>query len=195
MISAMSSQSGGSLNMSLDRMIIEYHGDLSGVNLETLSSIYDLGHQDEENEVNPRSGRHNDDVEPEAHVPCRSSIKANGKNIHKKGEKFNVRTLSKKVVSLFSSNSKIKKEVEEAKSSVAETKKVSKEVIDKLVGLEDEVTRLRASLNLSEVRLSQTDERLTDALERLDKDTDEAVIQTRGAHETLFVRLYRFLES
>ncbi|KAK0573021.1 hypothetical protein LWI29_001975 [Acer saccharum] len=88
-----------------------------------------------------------------------------------------VKKLSKKVASLSSLNSKLKKEVEETKT-VAE--KALKEVSDKLAKAEEENAQLRASLKSSEEKVSQTNEMLTYAIERLDKATDEAVIQTRG---------------
>ncbi|KAK2646248.1 hypothetical protein Ddye_021443 [Dipteronia dyeriana] len=89
-----------------------------------------------------------------------------------------VNALSKRVTSLSSLTSKMKKEVEETKYSMAEMNKVSKEVINKLSGLEEEVARVRDSLKSSGDKLSQTDKRLANALERLDNAADEAVIET-----------------
>ncbi|KAK2649794.1 hypothetical protein Ddye_017283 [Dipteronia dyeriana] len=55
-----------------------------------------------------------------------------------------VKNLSKKVSILISSNSKLKRELKEAKSTMTEAKRASKVAIDKLVGLEDEDYRLKA---------------------------------------------------
>ncbi|KAK0571605.1 hypothetical protein LWI29_018762 [Acer saccharum] len=91
-----------------------------------------------------------------------------------------LRNLSKKVTSLTFSNAKIKKELEEARCAEAGAKEAMKGAVDKLAGLKRENASLQASLKSSEDKLSQTDKMLTDALERLDKAVDEAVIETRG---------------
>ncbi|KAK1592396.1 hypothetical protein Q3G72_024187 [Acer saccharum] len=88
-----------------------------------------------------------------------------------------VKNLSKKFTSLSSSNSKLKKEVRETKSGA---EKALKEVSDKLAKVEEENARLRAFLKSSKENMSQTDDMLVDVIERLDKATDKAVIQTRG---------------
>ncbi|KAK2658598.1 hypothetical protein Ddye_005131 [Dipteronia dyeriana] len=83
-----------------------------------------------------------------------------------------VSNLSKRVSSPNSSNSKLKKEVEKTKS---ESDLVFKEVSDKLARFEEDSARLRDSLMLNKDKLNQTDELLTDAIERLDKVAYEAV--------------------
>ena len=81
--------------------------------------------------------------------------------------------------SLTSSNAKIKKELEEARSVEVGAKKAMKGAVKKLTGLEEEKARLKASLESSEKKLFQS-EGLEDTLERLDKAADEAMIETRG---------------
>ncbi|TXG59614.1 hypothetical protein EZV62_014187 [Acer yangbiense] len=96
-----------------------------------------------------------------------------------------VKNLSKKVSSLTFSNSKIKKELDEARSSEVRAKEAMKESV---AGLEEEAARLKASLKSSEDKLSQIDERLAEVMERLDEVADEVVIETRGKlmHEYLY---------
>ncbi|KAK0576279.1 hypothetical protein LWI29_014855 [Acer saccharum] len=96
-----------------------------------------------------------------------------------------VKTLSKKVTSLSSSNLKLKKEVEETKSEV---ERVLKEATTKLTGLVEENAWLKTSLKSSEDKLSETDEQLANTMERLNKAIDEVVIQTMGKlmHQYLY---------
>ncbi|KAK1592162.1 hypothetical protein Q3G72_020456 [Acer saccharum] len=79
-----------------------------------------------------------------------------------------VRSLTKKVTYLTSSNAKMKKKLEEARSTETRANEAMKEAVNKLASLEEENARLRASLKSSEDKLSQIDDNLADTLERLD---------------------------
>ncbi|KAK0604145.1 hypothetical protein LWI29_012518 [Acer saccharum] len=94
--------------------------------------------------------------------------------------KKEVKNLSRKVSSLTFSNAKIKKDLMEERSVEFGAKEAMKGTIEMHAGLEKENARLRAFLESSEKKLAQSDELLVDALERLNKATDEAVIETRG---------------
>ncbi|KAK2659437.1 hypothetical protein Ddye_005970 [Dipteronia dyeriana] len=78
----------------------------------------------------------------------------------------------------------MKKELEEARYVEVVANEAMKESNEKLVGLEEKVARLRASLKSSKDKLSQTDVTLTDVLERFDMATDEAIIRTRGHNDS-----------
>ncbi|KAK2652694.1 hypothetical protein Ddye_012550 [Dipteronia dyeriana] len=97
-----------------------------------------------------------------------------------------VKSLSNKVSTLTSSNIKRKKEGDKAKSDLERFAKNSPE---KLARAEEDNARLRATLIASEKKLSDIDEIFTDALEKLDKAINEAVIQTRG------VLMYQYLQG
>ncbi|KAK2642238.1 hypothetical protein Ddye_024001 [Dipteronia dyeriana] len=88
-----------------------------------------------------------------------------------------IKSLSKKVSTLSSSNTKLKKEVYKEMSDL---ERFAKESSDKLARAKEDNARLRATLLASEKKLSDVDEMLADMLEKLDKAADEAVIQTRG---------------
>ncbi|KAK2647137.1 hypothetical protein Ddye_022332 [Dipteronia dyeriana] len=89
-----------------------------------------------------------------------------------------VGNLSKKVTSLTSSNTKMKRELDEVRFVEVGTKEALERAVEKLAILENLVAQLRASLKSSENKLSQTDASLANALEGLDKAADDAVIQT-----------------
>ncbi|KAK2646270.1 hypothetical protein Ddye_021465 [Dipteronia dyeriana] len=88
-----------------------------------------------------------------------------------------IKSLSKKVSTLTSSNTKLKKEVEKTNFDL---ERFAKESSEKLTKAEEEIARLRVALEASEKKLSYTDDTFTDALEKLDNVDDEAVIQIRG---------------
>ncbi|KAK2658047.1 hypothetical protein Ddye_011099 [Dipteronia dyeriana] len=70
-----------------------------------------------------------------------------------------VKSLSKKVSTLTSPDTKLKKKLSQA---------------------EGEIARTRATLGSSEKNLSQTDEMFTDAIEKVNNAADKTIIQTRG---------------
>ncbi|KAK2646308.1 hypothetical protein Ddye_021503 [Dipteronia dyeriana] len=179
---AMSSESKESVNPSLVRMIDDYQSDSNELNLILLDSGSDFGHHDRVTVACP---------------PTYSSVDKVGVSLTKTmtmgclgapGE------ILKQVDQLLFPEDKaclskmgVSRVVEwglvgafQARSFVAEVRRVLKEATDKLAGLEDEVARLNASLKSSKDKLSQTDDRLVDALERLDKAGDDTVIETRG---------------
>ncbi|KAK2642634.1 hypothetical protein Ddye_024397 [Dipteronia dyeriana] len=88
-----------------------------------------------------------------------------------------VKFLSKKVSTLTSSNSKLKKKVKKAKYDL---ERLTKESAEKLAKTEVANARLRAVMVASEKKLSDIDDMLADVLEKLDKAADEVVIQIRG---------------
>ncbi|KAK2648787.1 hypothetical protein Ddye_016276 [Dipteronia dyeriana] len=88
-----------------------------------------------------------------------------------------VKSLSKKVSTLTSSNTKLKKGVEKTKS---DSERLSKESTEKLARSEEEIAQLRSALVASEKKLSNTDDMLVDAFEKLGKAAYAVVIQTKG---------------
>ncbi|KAK2645532.1 hypothetical protein Ddye_020727 [Dipteronia dyeriana] len=71
--------------------------------------------------------------------------------------------ISEKVFTLSSSNTKLKKEVDKARSGL---ERFVKDLSEKLTRVEDDNDRLRATLRASEKKLSDSDEMLVDTLEK-----------------------------
>ncbi|KAK1589536.1 hypothetical protein Q3G72_035059 [Acer saccharum] len=202
----MLSQSEDLLNLSLKRMIDDYQGDPSEVELNSSDSTSNSDHHDGvtvvgppaissvgevgESKVDPGSGRRDDDaedpfyqskreelegltdqeakreegwkcpcfpncqptkivasVEPSEPVAKKSKKRPHTEEIQDKG-------LVIRVNSLTSSNAKIKKELEKARYAEIVAKEAMKGAVEKLAGLEEENTRLKASLKSSEDKLS-----------------------------------------
>ncbi|KAK2642175.1 hypothetical protein Ddye_023938 [Dipteronia dyeriana] len=225
----MPSQSEDSLSFSLARIVEEYQGDPSKVDLDSTDSTSDSDHHNGVTGFTPRTdlsicevginlpksmavGRLKTSSELSMEPPSTSKSEARlflsdnpkhdtdcGRYLitfqHHRGHliseafqtqfffKKDVKSLSKKVISLTSFNTKMKKKIEEARFADVVAKEAMKEASGKLAGLEEEVARLRASLKWNVDKLFKTDATLTDALERFNKVTDEAIIQTQDDDE------------
>ncbi|KAK2634020.1 hypothetical protein Ddye_028812 [Dipteronia dyeriana] len=92
-------------------------------------------------------------------------------------ERKDMKSLSKNVSTLISSNLKLKKKVKKTKS---DSERLTNESPEKLARAEEELARLVTALESSEKKLFDTNDMLADAFEKLDKAIDNAVIQTSG---------------